>query len=399
MERLDRLAAELERHLQEVILPFWTDRMQDGRGGFHGRITGENNLDAAAPRGAILYSRILWTFSAAYRALGRPEYLECATRAKEWLLGHFYDEQYGGVYWEVTADGTPLDTRKQFYALGFALYGLSEYHRATGDREALEQAVRLFETIERHAFDNARNGYIEAAARDWSPIEDMRLSDKDDNTPKTMNTHLHILEPYTNLYRVWPDARLRERLENLVGIFLDRIESPMTHHLGLFFDNDWHETSRNVYSYGHDIEASWLLLEAAQAIGEDELTERVKRHSRRIADAALEGYQSDGSLIYEHRADGSLDRERHWWVQAECVVGLMWLYTYHGIGEALAQAEKTWEYIRTHLVDTAGGEWFWSIREDGSVNRTDDKAGFWKCPYHNSRMCLEAMACAGHLKK
>lgn len=368
--------------------------MQDGRGGFYGRITGEGALDAEAPRGAILYSRILWTFSAAYRTLKCPEYLECATRAKTWLLSYFYDEQYGGVYWEVAADGTPLDCRKQFYALGFALYGLSEYHRATGDGKALEYAVRLFETIERHAFDTMRNGYIEAASRDWNPIDDMRLSDKDDNTPKTMNTHLHILEPYTNLYRVWPDARLRERLINLIGIFLDKIESPLTHHLGLFFDNDWCEKSCGVYSYGHDIEASWLLLEAAHAVGDAELTERVKRHSRRIADAALEGYQSDGSLIYEHRADGSLDRERHWWVQAECVVGLMWLCTYHGIGEALAQAEKTWEYIRTHLVDTADGEWFWSIREDGSVNRTDDKAGFWKCPYHNSRMCLEVMSCA-----
>ena len=374
MERLDRLAADMERHLQEIILPFWIGRMQDGRGGFYGRITGEGALDAEAPRGAILYSRILWTFSAAYRTLKCPEYLECATRAKTWLLSYFYDEQYGGVYWEVAADGTPLDCRKQFYALGFA----------TGDGKALEYAVRLFETIERHAFDTMRNGYIEAASRDWNPIDDMRLSDKDDNTPKTMNTHLHILEPYTNLYRVWPDARLRE----------DKIESPFTHHLGLFFDNDWCEKSCGVYSYGHDIEASWLLLEAAHAVGDAELTERVKRHSRRIADAALEGYQSDGSLIYEHRADGSLDRERHWWVQAECVVGLTWLCTYHGIGEALAQAEKTWEYIRTHLVDTADGEWFWSIREDGSVNRTDDKAGFWKCPYHNSRMCLEVMSCA-----
>ncbi len=394
MERLDRLAADMERHLQKIILPFWIGRMQDGRGGFYGRITGEGALDAEAPRGAILYSRILWTFSAAYRTLKCPEYLECATRAKTWLLSYFYDEQYGGVYWEVAADGTPLDCRKQFYALGFALYGLSEYHRATGDGKALEYAVRLFETIERHAFDTMRNGYIEAASRDWNPIDDMRLSDNHAHTPKPLNTHPPNLDPYPNLYRVWPDARLRKRLINLIGIFLDKIESPLTHHLGLFFDNDWCEKSCGVYSYGHDIEASWLLLEAAHAVGDAELTERVKRHSRRIADAALEGYQSDGSLIYEHRADGSLDRERHWWVQAECVVGLTWLCTYHGIGEALAQAEKTWEYIRTHLVDTADGEWFWSIREDGSVNRTDDKAGFWKCPYHNSRMCLEVMSCA-----
>ena len=399
MERLDTFAAELRRHLQEEILPFWTGLMQDGKGGFHGRMTGEDVLDTEAPRGAILYGRILWTFSAAYRTLGRPEYLETAKHAKEWLLGHFYDAQYGGVYWEVAADGTPLDTHKQFYALGFAVYGLSEYHRATGDREALAYAIRLFETIEQHAFDPAHNGYIEASARDWSPVEDMRLSDKDDNTPKTMNTHLHILEPYTNLYRAWPDPRLRERLVNLIGIFLEKIESPETHHLGLFFDNEWNEQSRGCYSYGHDIEASWLLLEAALTVGDAALTERVKKHCRRIADAALEGYTPDGSMIYEHHADGTPDRERHWWVQAECVVGLTWLYLHHGEKEALSQAKKTWKYIRTHLVDPRQGEWFWSIRADGSVNRTDDKAGFWKCPYHNSRMCLEVMACAESQKQ
>lgn len=399
MERLDRLAATLERHLEEVILPFWIVRMQDGRGGFHGRITGAGIPDPEAPRGAILCGRILWTFSAAYRALGRPEYLACAARAEAWLLDHFYDRQFGGVYWMVDVDGTPLDTRKQFYALGFALYGLSEYYRATGDRQALERAVELFHSIEEHAFDPLHNGYTEAAARDWSPTEDMRLSDKDLNAPKTMNTHLHILESYTNLYRAWPDERLRERLANLIGLFLDRIESPATHHLGLFFGDDWQPVGDGRFSYGHDIEASWLLLEAAQALGDRTLTERVLRRSRRLAEAALEGYAPDGSLLYERRADGSLDRERHWWVQAECVTGLVWLYTRHGADEALFAAEKTWEYIQTHLVDPADGEWFWSIRPDGSINRADDKAGFWKCPYHNGRMCLEVMACADRKRR
>ncbi len=396
MERLTDFAAELERHLRKTILPFWIERMQDGRGGFYGRITGEGDLVTDAPCGAILAGRMLWTFSAAYRVLHDAEYLEVATRAKRWLLTRFYDRQYGGVYWQVSADGSPIDLHKQFYALGFAIYGLSEYHRATGDREALDEAIALFETIESHAFDRQRNGYIEAATRDWQPISDMRLSAKDRNEPKTMNTHLHILEPYTNLYRVWPDERLKERLINLITLFLDRIESSATHHLGLFFDDEWQEKSGGVVSYGHDIEASWLLLEAAIAVGDSELTDTVKRHCRLIARAALEGYGSDGSLIYERRADGGFDRERHWWVQAECVVGLIWLHVHHRDSEAFPMAVKTWGYIRSHLVDVEQGEWFWSVREDGSVNRSDDKAGFWKCPYHNSRMCLEVMACAGH---
>lgn len=394
MTKLNRLAEELSQHLQENILPFWINRMQDGQGGFIGRISGDEGLDPEAPRGAILYSRILWSFSAAYREFHRSEYLDLATKAKQWLLKNFYDAEYGGVYWMVDPFGRPLDTHKQFYALGFAIYGLSEYSRATGDRETLEYAIRLYHSIEQHAFDPILGGYIEATERDWRPRADMRLSLKDDNAPKSMNTHLHILEPYTNLYRIWPDDDLRKALIRMIELFLQRIEIPETHHLGLFFEDDWQIVHPGVVSFGHDIEASWLLLEAAMAVNEPSLTERVKQHTRMIAEAALEGYFPDGSLAYERDAKGALVRERHWWVQAECVVGLTWLAVFHDIPDALEKAQKCWEYIKTHLVDLEYGEWFWSIREDGSINRDEDKAGFWKCPYHNSRMCLEVVNCA-----
>ncbi len=396
MKSLDALAAELERHLKTEILPFWMERVQDGRGGFHGRISGEGTLDAGAPRGSVLYSRILWTFSAAYRVLGNPEYLACADRAKEWILKHFYDSEYGGVYWSVAEDGSPLDTKKQTYAQGFAIYGLSEYHRATGDRESLEYAIKLFENIERNMYDSVNGGYVEAAARDWSDLPDMRLSDKDENAPKTMNTHLHVLEPYTNLFRVWPDPRLRECIHALVETFLGRIKCPDSGHLGLFFDENWHLNCPGVYSYGHEIEASWLLLEAATVLGDDKLVDNVRPQCREMALAAFQGYQSDGSLIYERRADGSCDFERHWWVQAECMVGLLWLYTRHGTAGCLSLMNRTWDYIRDNLLDKTGGEWFWSIFPDGTPNRRDDKAGFWKCPYHNARMCLEYLEEAQH---
>ncbi len=389
MKSLAGLADTLERHLKTNILPFWMERMQDGHGGFHGRISGDGTVDDVAPRGSVLYSRILWTFSAAYRAFGNLEYLECADRAKKWILEHFYDSEYGGVYWSVSPDGVPLDTKKQTYAQGFAIYGLSEYHRATGDAEALDYAVKLFKSIERNMYDSVNGGYVEAAARDWSALPDMRLSGKDENAPKTMNTHLHILEPYTALYRVWPDPKLRRRITGLMKIFFRRMELPKIHHLGLFFDERWCLTSPAVYSYGHEIEASWLLLEAAVTLGDEELSGRVRPKCRKIALAALQGYQPDGSMIYERKADGSLDLERHWWVQAECMVGLLWLYARHGMKECLALMNMTWDYISANLVDRKDGEWFWSILPDGTPNRTDDKAGFWKCPYHNARMCLE----------
>lgn len=389
-ELVKQLRAEMQEELETNILPFWMGRMVDKvRGGFYGRIDGEGNLYAEAPKGAILNARILWTFSSAYRILKKEEYLETATRAKRYLIDCFYDTEFGGIYWELDCDGNPSDKKKQIYAIGFAIYGLSEYARATGDKEALDYAIRLFEVIEKYSFDPVRNGYLEALTRDWKPIEDMRLSDKDENEKKTMNTHLHILEPYTNLYRVWKNERLEKQLRNLIRIFLDKILDRETGHLNLFFEEDW-LNKYHIYSYGHDIEASWLLHEAALVLGDTELLKEVEPLVIRIAWAADEGLNPDGSMIYENFLDKHhVDRELHWWVQAENVVGHANLYQHFQDEKALEIAGKTWNFICEHLIDRQGGEWYWSCYEDGTVNTKDDKAGFWKCPYHNGRMCME----------
>ena len=297
--RMTTLLNEVRQELTDDILPFWMEKMTDsGRGGFYGRIDGGDTLHADAPKGAILNARILWTFSAAYRILRRPEYLDTATRAKRYIIDRFYDNDFGGVYWSLDADGNPLDTKKQIYAQGFAIYGLSEYARATGDDEALDYAIRLFCLIEEHSFDRGRNGYVEAFMRDWSVIGDMRLSDKDENASKTMNTHLHILEPYANLYRVWKDARLERQLRNMIGLFTDKIMNRETSHLDLFFDDDWH-TRGDIVSYGHDIEASWLIHEAALVLGDKALLKEIEPVIVNIARAADEGLNPDGSMIYE----------------------------------------------------------------------------------------------------
>ena len=367
----------MKDNLINNILPFWLDKLQN---------TG--NIETVVPQGAVLQARMLWSFSAAYNHLQDPQYLTAATNCYNYLIENFYDPKHSGVYWSLNADGSPLDSKKQFYALGFAIYGLSEYFKASNNEKALEYAIELFLAIEAHSLNREAGGYIEATTKDWKPIADLRLSEKDANQPLTMNTHLHILEPYTNLYRVWQSPLVKKRIIALLDIFCDKIYDPTTNHLGLFFDLNWQSMDKG-YSYGHDIEASWLMLEAALVIEDEEVLAKVKPIAYKIAMASLEGLQEDGSMIYERSESGHLDCERHWWVQAETVVGLMWLQKYHNFEKGEEMALKCWDYIKNNIVDNEGGEWWWSRLPDGTINTAQEKAGFWKCPYHNSRMCLE----------
>ena len=418
-QHVDMMKLEMQDVLENNILPFWLEKMQDNEnGGFYGRIDGNNQLHPDAEKGAILNARILWTFSAAYRVLEKEELLEAATRAKDYLVDHFIDPEYGGVYWSVDYKGEPLDTKKQFYAIAFAIYGLSEYARATGDREALEYALDLYDCIEEHAFDDEQNGYIEACTREWGKIGDMRLSELDANYPKSQNTHLHIMEAYANLLRCLKEMRAQEQcdyvpaigsvlpvgisvppetmvsvegaLRNIIGIFIDKILNPETNHLDLFFDMDWTRGAGHLESYGHDIECSWLLHEAALVLGDENLLEKVENVVQKVAKASEKGLREDGSMIHEANLDtGHVDDDLHWWVQAENVVGWFNVWQHFGDEEAFKKSEKCWHYIKENLVDFDNGEWYWSRHPDGSLNTVDDKAGFWKCPYHNSRMCLE----------
>ena len=425
MNRIEILKSEVLDVLENNILRFWLDKMQDKEnGGFYGQMTGEGELVKTADKGGILNARILWSFSAAYRVLRKPEYLEAATRAKEYIIEHFIDEEFGGTYWSLDYKGNPKDTKKQFYAIGFMIYGLSEYARATGDHEALEYAIQLYECIEEHSLDKQYNGYIEACTREWGEIADMRLSELDANFPKSQNTHLHIIEPYTNLFRalkeldaienatndyglkpyvgqfttvnisVDPDIviRLEASLRNLIHIFTDKILNPQTHHLDLFFDMDWKREAGALESYGHDIECSWLLHEAALVLGDDIVLKKVEPIVQMVAKASEKGLNEDGSMVHEANLDtGYVDTDRHWWVQAENVVGWINIYQYFGDEDALQKALNGWQYIKDNLIDREGGEWWWSRDPQRNINRKDDKAGFWKCPYHNSRMCLEIL--------
>lgn len=386
---LAQYGGEVKEELEALLLYWMKFTPDNSHGGFVGRIDHDNNIDAEAPKGSVLNSRILWAFSSAYKITGNPDYLATAERACNYLLQNFIDKEFGGVYWTVDYTGEPLDTKKQIYALSFAVYGLSEYYKVSGNEKAKGSAVDLYRAIVEHSFDNEYGGFIEALSEDWKDVPDLRLSNKDANEKKSMNTNLHVLEGFANLYRIWPDNTLRQHLVRLVQIFLQHIISPQTGHLVLFFNEQWNPKSA-VQSYGHDIEAAWLVQEATELLNDEPLLQKVKAASLLLANAAIEGLDSDGGLWYEYDLGlNHLIREKHWWPQAEAMVGFYNAWQLTGDEKYLQHSLQSWEFIKKRMLDKKGGEWYWGVNEDYSVMDKEDKVGIWKCPYHNSRACME----------
>ncbi|WP_303919505.1 AGE family epimerase/isomerase [Draconibacterium sediminis] len=387
-QQLQLMLPELKNELSQ-ILDFWSTKAVDAEhGGFVGQINSAGEVISGAGKGAVLNTRLLWTFSAAFRNYGEQTYLKMADRAYDYLVHYFWDKENSGLYWECDYLGNPLNTRKQAYVQGFGIYAFSEYYLATGKEESLEYALSLFDLLESKFKDFEFEGYLEALSRNFQPLKDMRLSPKDANFPKSMNTHLHILEPYTNLYKAWPNQHLKERILVLLNLFHNQIIDRETGHFNLFFDMDWTVQS-NIVSYGHDIEGAWLLNEAAIETKDVAAIQSVRKSALRLVDITLdEGTDTDGSVWYEKEGD-HIDKDRHWWVQAEAMVGLMDAWEICSDERYIQNLTRIWEYIKKNLLDTKNGEWFWSINNGGLPNLKEDKAGFWKCPYHNSRALIE----------
>ena len=389
-QKIEQLRKEASEDLTGNILPFWISRMTDNvRGGFYGRIDIQNRVYHDADKGGILNARILWTYSSAYRVTGDSLYLRMAKRARDYILKYFIDRENGGAFFSLNADGSPSDTRKQVYTNSFFIYALAEYSRATGDREALAEARKISDLFEKYALDRENNGYFEVFSLNWQRIRDRMIGESTEKDEKTMNTHLHLMEAYANLYRVSGDAVAGQRLRNVVGIFLDHIIDKKTSHLICFMDRSWNRTS-DIDSYGHDIESSWLLYEAASLLNDKELTERVSKACIGIANAASEGYQPDGSMLTEkNTSTGHVRLQRSWWEQAETVVGYLNAYELTHDRTYMDKSLKCWEYIKKNFIDPKNGSWFSYISETGTPS--GDKGGFWICPYHSGRMCMEVM--------
>jgi len=385
-----KLKEELTETLHNNILKYWINNTVDkDNSGFIGHINFDNTKEPYARKGIILNVRILWTFANAYLHCRKNIYREMAERAYCYIRKYFHDPANGGVYWETDFMGNPVSKRKQIYAQAFTIYALSEYYKTNNNEKALNWAIQLTEKIEKHSRDKEYDGYIEAFAEDWTELDDLRLSEKDANEKKTMNTHLHVLEAYTNLIRVWPDKRLIGDLESLIWLFLDKFINEDAH-FNLFFTEKW-ELKSDTISFGHDIEAAWLLTEAAEVLNDNKLIDATTKLALKIAGTLLEeGMDNDGSVFNEKkRGTDYFDTDKHWWQQAEAMVGLMNAYQISGDTKFAYAVFRLWGFIKDKLIDHEQGEWYWKVDKTGNTNPGDEKVGFWKCPYHNTRTCIE----------
>ena len=403
------LATSAEKELRQNILPFWLAHARiPGRDIFHSFIGEDMKVRDDMPRGALLTTRILWAFSAAYRRFPDPEYLAMARFAYADLTAHFIDQQSGGLFWEITPDGKTLDAHKQIYGQVFGIYALSEYYRATGDKAALDQAIAIYRLIEQHAHDPKNGGYFDALDRKWERTDSPK-GNLLGEAPKSQNSHIHILEGFTSLLRVWPDPELKLRQRELIELTMTRIIDPKTHHLILFMQDDWTPIGDNV-SYGHDIELSWLLVEAAEGMGDPSLIARAKQEALAIAKVtAAEGIDVDGGVYNEGNPRGPTNTNKEWWEQAESAVGFLNAYQLSSDARDFAQSTASWHFIQEKLVDRKNGGWHNTLRRDGSPilsfttssGKTipNAKLSLWKCPYHNSRCCLELIDRISELTK
>jgi mannobiose 2-epimerase len=378
---------EVINELRNNILSFYIDHAIDEKqGGFYGFVTDDIQAVPDAPKGLIQNARILWTFSHAYRLLNDPRYLPIADRAYAYLLEHFWDTQYGGFYWMLTCDGQPKDSGKLAYGQAFCIYGLSEYYLAAQKEEALAKAVETYHLIEDHFADNQYGGYVEGGTRDWTPSGKASLDDA--VAIKSMNTQLHVLEAYTNLLRAYDDAGLRGRLRDEIDVMGEHVIDPISWHFKLHFDADWRTHNANV-SYGHDIEGSWLLVEAAEVLDDAALLGHLRDIAVKMARATLvQGVNEDGSLPYEGGPQGLINPNKDWWPQAEAMVGFLNAYQIAGEPHFYEASLQAWRFIQDKIIDKKHGEWFWGITPDGK-SICQGKTGPWKAPYHNGRACLE----------
>ncbi len=379
----------VKKHLTEQILPFWKALKDEEHGGFYGKVDYDLNVYRDNEKGGILNSRILWFFSNSYLTLRDSDDIEYARHAYNQLVDKFIDKEYGGVYWSVTYDGTPLDTTKHTYCQAFAIYALSSFYDASKDEGALKLAYELYEMVESKCRDEL--GYLEAFKRNFEPESNEKLSENGVEAGRTMNTLLHMYEAYTELYRVDGNPQVKERLLEMIDIIENKMYNPAVPRQEVFFDKEWNSII-DLHSYGHDIEAAWLIDRGLDVIGDEELTARISVITKALTECIYKkAYTKEGVWNEEER--GVVDKRKIWWVQNESVVGFInGFQRDNNKTEYLEAARSIWEFCENFQIDKrSGSEWFGTLDENNNPLTEEDMAGPWKCPYHNGRMCFEVI--------
>lgn len=381
------LQDEVKKHLTENILPFWQGLKDNEYGGYYGYMDYDLSLDKKAVKGCILNSRILWFFSNAYLTLKDESILAYAKHSFDFLKQYCIDNKHGGVYWSVTYDGKPYETIKHTYNQAFAIYALSSYYRVSKDKIAIDMALQLFRMIESVCKDD--KGYIEAFTEDFEPIDNEKLSENGVIASRTMNTLLHVLEAYTELYDVTKRNDVADCIREILDTFFEKVYNTGKERLEVFFDDEWNSLI-DLHSFGHDIEAAWLIDRGCDVLGDAAFTDKLRPITKKLEQCVFNKAYYNHSLANESEND-AIDTTRVWWVQAEAMVGYMNAYQKDPEKTEYLQAvSDIWDFIKKYLIDKReSSEWFWCVNEDGSIIENKPIVEPWKCPYHNGRMCLE----------
>ncbi len=385
--KVNVLKSECMNELTQNIIPFWNRLIDTEYGGFYGSVDNNLIIDKKADKGVILNSRILWFYSQAFITVGGENNLKNAGHAYEFLKNYCVDYKNGGVYWMMTYDGNVSDNMKHTYNQAFAIYALSTYYLASHDENALRLAVSIFETVEEKCSDNI--AYADAFSADWRPVSNEALSENGLIADKTMNTILHLIEAYTVLYTAYSkNEKVGEKLKFLLDITEEKVLDKCNNKLFVFFDKEMNVIG-DIHSYGHDIEATWLIDRACSVLDDESYISKWKDINLKISENIYNTAFENNSLNNEREND-KIDRKRVWWVQAESVVGLVNAYINSKKEKYLQAALQIWEFIKKYQVDRRdNSEWWGEADYNGNPMNTVNMVGPWKCPYHNGRMCIE----------
>ncbi|MCL2286629.1 MAG: AGE family epimerase/isomerase [Firmicutes bacterium] len=390
-EKYCKLLSWAKADLEGNLMKWWAENTVDEKnGGFYGAVKYDNSPDETADRFIVLNARLIWTYSACYETTGNEKYKELAERAYRYVTTYFYDEKYGGFYTWVNYKGEPVATHKFTYGNAFAVYGLSEYARVFNCGEAKKLAQETVKLLDDNMWDAQYGGYHETASRQWHYTPNVTMLISDTRVQKTMNTHLHMVEAYTNLLRIDDSKKLRSRVRELLYLIMNKILNRDNWHFYLFQARDWTPITPDL-TLGHDIEGSWLLYETAEILGEPEALEDTRKVAVNMARAAYDdGIAPNGGMHTEyHPRERRYSANFSWWEQNEAVVGFLNAYQLTKEEKFLDAALAALECIDKYFIDRSLGGWYAWVNDDGTPQNHRNKSDGYTCPYHNARMSIE----------